>query len=445
MGTSRTLVVLLLSVCAIAGDARAQDYLFEREPARLALVVGNPDYKYLAPLHSAKLDAEQMAAKLKALGFIVTWVPQLPSVRDFEDSIMPAFRKNIQPGGVVLFYFSGHGFAYGPHNYIAPADLPLVVTDQAVADNAIAVEGLEDYFARRRPGLILMLIDACRTIGGFVIRDSRNQNLVAKGVAEHVQSNQGINTVEGYAARAGSAALGSNSRSALSPFTNSLAAHIEKKGAEFASMFKDVAADVLLATHQMQDPGIVNWSASDLYLNPTDDIRAQEKEAWLAALSDNSWEDVLRYSYRHAVSRHAAAARQWLEDNPGEAQMAEARRLTSSELVPAWRDSLARAGMSRSLRETEAHPVVSGLRDLVDAAAINKAVAALKAGGHVITWVSISAAPTGDRDEADARAARLTHAKYLLKRAGVDGSRITVVEAASDYSGNGVRVRFFGD
>lgn len=427
------MVALLLSVCATAGDARAQDYLFEHEPARLALVVGNPDYKYLAPLHSAKLDAEQMAAKLKALGFIVTWVPELPSVRDFEDSIMPAFRKNIQRGDVVVFYFSGHGFAYGPHNYIAPADLPLVVTDQAVADNAIAVEGLEDYFARRSPGLILMLIDACRTIGGFVIRDANSQNLVAKGVAEHTQSTEGVNTVEGYAARAGSAALGSNSDSTLSPFTNSLAAHIERKGAEFAAMFKDVAADVLLATHQMQNPGIVNWSASDLYLNPTDDIRAQEKEAWLAALSGNSWEDVLRYSYRHAVSRYAAAARQWLEDNPAKEQV-----------VAAWGDSLAPAGMTRSLREIEAHPIVPGLRDLVDAAVINKAVAALEAGGHFITWVSISAAPTGDRAEAEARAARLTHAKYLLKRAGVDGSRISVVEAATDYRGNGVRVQFFG-
>ena len=151
-----------------------------------------------------------------------------------------------------------------------------------------------------------------------------------------------------------------------------------------------------------------------------------------------------RYSYRHAVSRYAAAARQWLEDNPAEAQLAEARRLSSAEIVPAWRDSLARAGMSRSLREIEAHPVVSGLRDLVDAAAINKAVAALEAGGHVITWVFLSAAPTDDRNEADARAARLTHTKYLLKRAGVDGRRITVVEAAPEYKGDGVRIRFFG-
>jgi hypothetical protein len=113
-------------------------------------------------------------------------------------------------------------------------------------------------------------------------------------------------------------------------------------------------------------------------------------------------------------------------------------------MLSTWRDSLASAGMSRSLRKTEALPIASGLRDLVDATAINKAVAALEAGGHFITWVSISAAPTGDRAEAEARAARLTHAKYLLKRAGVDGSRISVVEAATDYRGNGVRVQFFG-
>jgi hypothetical protein len=122
-----------------------------------------------------------------------------------------------------------------------------------------------------------------------------------------------MNVVEAYAARAGSIALASNAGNALSPFTSSLAVRIEMKDAEFATMFRDVAADVAVATGQSQRPGIVSWSACDLYLNPTAKTRAQENEAWLAALGSGAWHEVQRFTYRHALSRHAAAARQWLE------------------------------------------------------------------------------------------------------------------------------------
>jgi uncharacterized caspase-like protein len=294
-------------------NSRARDYLFEREPGRHALVIGNAEYEHLAPLESAKLDAEQMAGALKRLGFTVTLALRLPSVRAFEDSILPAFRKNIQRGDVVVFYFSGHGFAYGPDNYIAPADLPLVVSAELVGDHAIAVESIEDYFARRSPALVLMLIDACRAIGGFVIRGSDNRNAVASGVVERARASENMNIVEAYAARAGSVALGSSADGALSPFTRSLAARIEMKDAEFTAMFRDVAADVAGATRQSQRPGIVNWSATDLYLNPTAKTRARENAAWLAALGSGAWDEVQRFTYRHALSRHAAAARQWLE------------------------------------------------------------------------------------------------------------------------------------
>ena len=242
----------------------------------------------------------------------------------FEDEILPAFRNNIQRGDLVVFYFSGHGFAYGPDNYIAPADLPLVITGNSIAQHAIAVEAIEDYFARRSPGVVLMLIDACRTIAGFVIKGS-NRNVVARGVVASVGRPERVNTIEGYAARFGSVALASNAVSTLSPFTKSLTTHIATKGTELSAMLRNVATDVLLATNQMQSPGFVSWSATDAYLNPTPEIRAREKEAWLAALKADSKEEVERFGCRHALSRHAAAAHQWLNDHQRQRQMLNKR------------------------------------------------------------------------------------------------------------------------
>jgi uncharacterized caspase-like protein len=292
-----------------------RDYLFEREPGRFALVVGNADYEHLGSLQSAKLDAKTISASLARLGFIVSSYDRLPTVRHFEQKILPAFRERIQPGDLIVFYFSGHGFEYGPDNYIAPGNLPLVVTRETIAESAIAVGEIEEYFARQSPALVLMLIDACRTIAGFVIREASDRSVASEKVAARTTSPERINIVEAYAARAGSAALASNDRSTLSPFTKSLAAHIGTKGVELLAMLRDVAADVLLATHEAQTPAVVSWSPSDVCLNPTDDIRKQEREAWLAALSANTREEVELFSYRHGLSSYAAAARQWLIDD----------------------------------------------------------------------------------------------------------------------------------
>jgi hypothetical protein len=100
--------------------------------------------------------------------------------------------------------------------------------------------------------------------------------------------------------------------------------------------------------------------------------------------------------------------------------------------------------LGQALREVVALPPVGGLRDLVEPSALRKAIVALRADGRTVTWVSIATGATEDPDEADSRAARLTHVEYLLKRAGIDGRRITSVTMADDLPGPGVRVRFFG-
>jgi len=182
----------------------ARNYLFEHEPGRHALVLGNSDYDNLAPLHSARLDAKRMSAELEQLGFAVTLVTRLPSVRAFEDDVLPPFRDTIKPGDMVLFYFSGHGFAYGPNNFLAPANLPLVVSGERVSECAIAVESVEDYLARQSPGVVLMFIDACRTIAGLVIKDSGTPSVVSASM-RRVASPERIDIVEAFAARAGNA------------------------------------------------------------------------------------------------------------------------------------------------------------------------------------------------------------------------------------------------
>jgi hypothetical protein len=379
-----------------------------------------------------------------------------------------------------------------------------------------------------------------------------------------------VNTLVGYATRPGAPALGSTAAGVLSPFTKSLAAHIGKPGLEFAAIYRHVIREVRHETQNAQDPGLILGSVADLYLLPTDQIRALQREAWLAALSSNRRGDIQLFSEWYSVSRHAAAARQWLEDNatdplapqftrlspaaverawrPGEARVAvglpltgvafersldqpsaeaiqrlddralgivssstksvqataprlaeERRSLVAHRTVVATREFAGHASPSPTAGVTTTIPAgtvirlrgVAGagslwveasvpgterpvylqlgsaqdasatvdlglplrevilpphpnVRALVESSELRRVIGALRESGRTILWASVATATADEAEETEARTGRRTHVEYLLRRAGIDGRRITAVAAADDMSGAGVRIRFFG-
>lgn len=62
-------IAIVLGSAFSSAFAQAQPFIFEKEPARHALVIGNVKYKHLATLESAEADARGMAEKLNAFGF----------------------------------------------------------------------------------------------------------------------------------------------------------------------------------------------------------------------------------------------------------------------------------------------------------------------------------------------------------------------------------------
>ncbi|NMG00886.1 caspase family protein [Aromatoleum toluolicum] len=309
------LTILFLTLIIIHAHPALAQYAFEKEPGRHALVIGNSNYDPFGKLPSASLDGFKVAERLRDLRFSVTHVTDLPSVRHFEDEVLPAFRRPIEPGDLVVFYFSGHGFSYGPTNYLAPIDLPLRIKEGDLPTRAIALENVEDYFVARQPGLVLMVIDACRTIAGFVVSDEHNAEHAFKGVVQPRRPQHNVNTMVAFASRPGYLALASTAQDQLSIFTSRLVEYITREGYEFEQLMKEVGADVSIETNALQQPGMEVWSYSSLYLKPSAAILDQQKLAWNIALESNLEKAIRLFSMRHSVSRHAAAARKWLEDN----------------------------------------------------------------------------------------------------------------------------------
>ena len=571
MRTIFFLVFLLAADLMQASPLRSsiENYLTEHEPIRHALVIGNANYKHMGRMDSAEADAKSVARDLTALNFNVMQCLNVSSVRQFEDEILPSFRKKINIGDLVLFYFSGHGFAHGPHNFIAPVDMPLTIKKEEIVYFAISTEGVEDYLSKRQPGLLLMLIDACRSIAGFKITAKNNLKIIPKGMSIPLRYNMNINTLVGYATRFGTIALGSNVAQELSPFTKSLIAHIATQDREFGAVFNEISVDVRVETDEYQHPGLFDWSDTDLYLNPTDLIKKQQKEAWLVALDSQNKKIIKRFLYRHSVSKYAAAARKWLSENEDNSEVLAYTLVSPAAVERAWRPSgesrvaiipsadgfafnryvdfneskqvkdlddsqlgLVPSGtrciseaklnkalkahanvvttkdykarlasslshpdtmrvpfgttmkieeklkcspeadclrvripnelhdlyidlkaftplvrpveLGQSLLEIIAEPQNEGIKDLIDPQKIKKAITDLKKEGRSITWVSIATAMNDDINEAVERASRLLHTKYLLKKYGIDGRRITSVTNIEDFHGDGVRLRFFG-
>lgn len=319
-----------------AGPAENCGYLCEREPARLALVVANSSYDVLDPLPSAAVDAARIKERLEALRFDVTLVDSFPSVERLENHVLPAFRDKIREGDIVVFYFSGHGFSYGPNNFIAPANIPRKVQARELTNAAIPVESLEDFLGKPSPGLLLFLLDACRSIAGFVVPDSSPNAFVAKAMAEPSRRADALNVMYAFASKPGFPALTTSEAGKPSMFTGALSAHIAKPAVEFESLFKDVSAEVFFDSGESQRPGITNWSDAYVYLDPSPAVLAGESEQWLSALLSQDRRTVSIFLRRFTLSKHADAARQWLADHPEPNVAASSSRISPWAVERAW-------------------------------------------------------------------------------------------------------------
>lgn len=437
----------------------AANYLAELEPRRWALVVGNASYAQLGALPGALADALQMEARLRELGFQVSRCSDVASVAQFENDILPAFRRQVRAGDLVLFYFSGHGFSHGPDSYLAPTDMDLRLAARDLGEVAIAVEALATYLSRPVPGLLLMVMDACRSIGGFSIVDAAPFDPVLKGAPTlRPMHDARVNLLSAFASRPGMPAIASeDGGEGLSLFTAELLAQLGLDEREFGAMFNDVSAQVRLASGERQQPGLQDWSDTDLYLRLPGTLREQQKEAWLVALSSRSRKLIQRFAYRFSISRHAAAARAWLADNVFDDPAAKpilprglaafpadagSRNLRAN--LPASAKPASPAGL---LLELLVPPLPDGLPELLHGAAIRRALADLRDSDRRVSTVALAIHASDDEEQAELREARLQHAVFLLERSGLDRGQVTRTTGDDDSHaaiGDGVRLRFFG-
>lgn len=223
-------IFLLLSAFVIPSFVISQD-----TPPRTALVMGVGDYggaKYkgktiqnLPGITTA--DLPQMAAKLKALGFDVTVVPN-PTLSQAKTAV-DAFSARIKARpGVSLFYFSGHGGEYESKNFLIPRGASIASTAD-LGDEALSAQRVLNGMEESGAQVNLVFLDCCREDLGKNIGGAEMAPLRAKG------------SFIGFATRSGDFA---DPDEKGSPYTRFLLKHLDKPGVSVTDMYGYVAQDV---------------------------------------------------------------------------------------------------------------------------------------------------------------------------------------------------------
>ncbi len=129
---------------------------------RVALVVGNNDYRNVPKLQKAVNDARTMSDTLKQLGFSVM-IAENQTRRAFSQTLL-AFDTSIEPGDTAFFFYAGHGFEIAGQNYLLPTDVPAATEGQEelVRDASILTDRIIERLQNRGARSSILVLDACR-------------------------------------------------------------------------------------------------------------------------------------------------------------------------------------------------------------------------------------------------------------------------------------------
>src|SRR6202167_1501973 len=133
-----------------------------RAEKRVALVIGNNDYKNVPKLQKAVNDARTMGDTLKQLGFSVM-VAENQTQQAFSQTLL-AFDAAVGPGDTAFFFYAGHGFEIAGQNFLLPTDVPAAGEGQEelVRDASVLADRIIERLQNKNVRTAILVFDACR-------------------------------------------------------------------------------------------------------------------------------------------------------------------------------------------------------------------------------------------------------------------------------------------
>ena len=220
-------------------------------------MIGNAKYKYGTVLNNPVNDANDMAQKLKELGFEVILVTDGDLKK--MDQAVNQFYKQLRKGSVALFYYAGHGIQVEGENYLIPIDVNLETASDAKY-KTLATNHVLDKMHEADSELRLVILDACRD-NPFARNWKTRSNSLTRGLARI--ENSGAGDFIAYATQPGNVSSDGTGRNGV--FTSYLLKHLNNSTQTIEDIFKLVRHDVARHTKNEQVPFTTSGLTSDFY------------------------------------------------------------------------------------------------------------------------------------------------------------------------------------
>jgi len=146
------LLIFSLSFISLTG-------ISQNDEKRIALIIGNSDYKNGNKLNNPENDADLMSEVLTSLNFETLKITNASESK--MDSAIEQFSKMLPDYNIALFYYAGHGLEVDGINYLIPTDAKLD-NKIAVRHEAISLDKVVEEFEYYPNNTNIIILDACR-------------------------------------------------------------------------------------------------------------------------------------------------------------------------------------------------------------------------------------------------------------------------------------------
>jgi hypothetical protein len=220
----------------------------QNKQRRLALVIGNSNYRNAPRLNNPVNDAHDIASALRGLGFEVI-VGEDQTAEKMKRLILSFGERLRQGGGVGLFYYAGHGVQIGGRNYLIPVEASSL-REQTIEFDAVDVGRVLAEMDAAGNGFNIVILDACRS-NPF----AQNRRSGETGLAQIIAPE---GTLIAYATSPGKVADDGEGRNGV--YTAELLKQMRVPEQKVEAMFKAVRVGVIVLTGRRQVP----WESSSL-------------------------------------------------------------------------------------------------------------------------------------------------------------------------------------
>src|SRR6059058_4910776 len=260
---SRLLAVLGMTFMAFAAPAQAEK--------RVALVIGNNDYKNVPKLQKAVNDARTMGDALKQLGFSVM-VAENQTRQQFSQTLL-AFDNAVEAGDTAFFFYAGHGFEIAGQNYLLPTDVPAATEGQEelVRDASVLADRIVERLQNKKARTAILVFDACRN--NPFERSGTRAVAGGGGLAPMTQLPEGVFSIFSAGPRQTALdRLSNNDDNPNSVFTRTFAKELTQPGVnlvQVAQRTRRLVSEMAETVKHKQVPVYFDQMVDDVFLNGT--------------------------------------------------------------------------------------------------------------------------------------------------------------------------------